>query len=476
MQSETHGGEAAKLDILGFRRPGSAGHVRTALLWLVPAFAGVALAADPTVTFTHDVAPLLYQHCTRCHHPNDVAPMSLITYKEARPWAAAMKEAVVTRKMPPWQADPHYGHFANDPRLSDAEIQTIVKWVQEGAPEGNRADLPAAPSYPDGWKIGKPDAIIPIPADYTVKPHDPDQYVYLRVQTNFPEDRWVSAVELRPGNRRIVHHAHVYLYVPPKPKTASDTAKKDDKPQPMIKRDGTNHINPLMPVVDDGCSLPHGGNAFGDPQENNILGSYLPGKAPDVFPEGYARKIPKGAVLEFQIHYNSQTITDTETDRTSVGVVFAKEPPKQQLRRVDVSNHFFKIPAGDPDHLVTACYVFPENVDLMSYTAHMHLRGKDMKFIAIHPDGHQEVLASVPNYDFNWQNEYQLAQPVPIEAGTKIKIVAHFDNSANNKYNPDPTKDIRWGEPSTEEMMDGWFEFILPQKPAETASIAHGAK
>jgi hypothetical protein len=387
---------------------------------------------------------------------------------------------VVTRKMPPWHADPRYGHFANDARLKDSEIQTIVQWVKEGAPEGNPADRPPMPSYPDGWKIGKPDAIVPIPADYTVKPHDPDQYVYLRVQTNFPEDRWVSAVELRPGNRRVVHHAHVYLYVPPKPKPAdakAGSAKKEDKPSPFIKRDGTNHINPLMPVVDDGCSLPHGGNAFADPQENNIFGSYLPGKDPDLFQEGYARKIPKGAVLEFQIHYNAQTITQPETDRTSVGFIFAKEPVKQQLRRVDVSNHFFKIPAGDPNHEVTACYVFPKNVELMSYTAHMHLRGKDMMFEACHPDGRREILASVPKYDFNWQTEYQLAEPVPIEAGTKVKITAHFDNSANNPYNPDPTKDVRWGEPSTEEMMDGWFEFILPEKgPMQTANARSGGK
>jgi hypothetical protein len=425
---------------------------------------GVAESAT-SITFDKDVAPILYQHCTKCHHANDIAPMSLLTYLEARPWASAMKEAVVTRKMPPWQADPRYGHFANDQRLSTAEIDVIKKWAEGGAPEGSAANLPAVPVYREGWKIGQPDDVIPIPADYTVKPNDPDQYVYLRAPTNFTEDRWVSAVELRPGNRRIVHHAHVYVYAP---KPLAPAPGEDA----FIKPDGLKHINPVMPVVDDGCASPDGGNVPGrQPEENNILGSYLPGKDPDFFPLGYARKIPKGAILEFQIHYNSASISKEEIDRTSVGLIFSKEPPQQPLRRIDISNYLFKIPAGDPDHKVTACYTFDRDVELMSYTAHMHLRGKDMKFEALHPDGRREILAFVPNYDFNWQTEYKLAAPVGIERGTKILITAHFDNSVNNRYNPDPTKVIRWGEPSYEEMMDGWLEFILP-KTVTQATVA----
>ena len=411
------------------------------------------------VTFTRDVAPILYAHCTGCHHPNDIAPMSLLSYRETRPWAQAIKQAVVTRKMPPWQADTKPGEYVNDPRLSAGDIATIRDWVDSGARDGNPQDLPRIPVYDESWKIGKPDVVFPIPSDYVVKPGSIDQYVYLRTPTNFTEDRWVTAVELRPGNRRVVHHAHVYVYVP---KKQDETAKVDGL-QPFIKRDGLNHINPAMPVVDDGCTSPDGGNVPGKvAQENNILGSYLPGKGPDLFPRGYARKIPKGAVLEFQVHYNSNGISKEELDRTSVGLVLSKEPPKQPLRRVDVSNYLFKIPAGDSDHRVTACYVFPKDVELMSYTAHMHLRGKDMTFEAIHPDGRRETLLKVPNYDFNWQTEYKLASPVPIERGTKIAITAHFDNSPNNHYNPDPTKIIRWGEPSNEEMMDGWLEFILP--------------
>ncbi|MFL6466241.1 MAG: thiol-disulfide isomerase [Bryobacteraceae bacterium] len=421
------------------------------------------------VTFSHDVAPILYKHCVGCHHPNDIAPMSLLTYKNARPWASAIKEAVSTRKMPPWQADPAIGHFTNDPRLTAEEISTIQKWVQGGAKEGDPNDLPPVPQFEEGWKMGKPDAVVPIPADYVVKPNSTDQYVYLRSPTNFTEDRWITAVELKPGNRRIVHHAHVYVYVPTEKKPASNS---EEKIEPFLKRDGLKHINPAMAVVDDGCASPDGGNVPGGAsKESTILGSYLPGKDPDIFPEGYARKIPKGAILEFQIHYNSGSISKEEMDRTSVGLIFAKEPPKQVLRRVDISNYLFQIPANNPDHKVTACYTFNRDVELMSYTAHMHLRGKDMKFEAIHPDGKREILVSIPNYDFNWQTEYKPTQPVQIESGTKIVITAHFDNSPNNKYNPDPSKTSRWGEPSTEEMMDGWLEFVLP-KSASTQTTA----
>ena len=179
-------------------------------------FAVACLAQGQTApTFSSDVAPILYKHCTGCHHPNDIAPMSLLTYKAARPWAMAMKEAILTRKMPPWQADSQPGHFTNDPRLTAAEIATIKQWVDSGAPEGDPDRLPPQPSYPEGWKIGKPDAIVAIPSDFTVKPGDPDQYVYLRSPTNFAEDRWVSAVELKPGNRRRYHRTHHQSGWPP---------------------------------------------------------------------------------------------------------------------------------------------------------------------------------------------------------------------------------------------------------------------
>jgi len=440
---------------------------------LLLALGGVWLTSASEVTFTRDVAPILYKRCVACHHANDIAPMPLLTFEQARPWAKAILEAVLTRQMPPWHADPHYGEFGNDRRLTDVEIATVQAWVVGGAPQGDPKDLPPAPHFTEGWRIGKPDVIIPIPNDYLVKVNAPDAYLYFTVPTNFTEDTWVTAVELRPGNRRVVHHAHVFLHAPPKPLPANEPEqRKQPEHEPFTIEDGqVHHINPSLPVVDDGCSSPDGGNWPGGhaSEDGAMLGSYLPGKDPDIFPAGYARLIPAGSSLTFQIHYNAQSVKSDETDRTSVGLIVARTPPKQRLRRLDVHNFLFLIPPGDPDHRVTACYTFPDNVDLMSYTAHMHLRGKDMKFDAVHPNGRRETLFSVPKYDFNWQTEYQLAKPVAIEKGTKIIITAHFDNSPNNKYNPDPSKTIRWGEPSTEEMMDGWFEYILPDGPPGAA-------
>ena len=432
---------------------------------LLLALGGGRLTFAGDVTFTRDVAPIFYKRCAACHHANDIAPMPLLTFEQARPWAKAILEAVLTRKMPPWHADPHYGEFANDRRLTDAEIATIQAWVVGGARQGDPKDLPTAPHFTEGWRIGTPDVVIPIPHDYVVKVNAPDAYLYFTVPTNFAEDTWVTAVELKPGNRRVVHHAHVFLQSPPKPKTANEPAQNKSEHEPFTIEDGqVRHINPALPVVDDGCASPDGGNWPGGhaSEDGAMLGSYLPGKGPDIFPAGYARLIPAGSRVTFQIHYNAQAAKSDQTDRTSVGFIIAQAPPKQRLRRLDVHNFLFRIPPGDPDHRVTACYTFPQDVNLMSYTAHMHLRGKDMKFDAVRPDGRRETLFSVPKYDFNWQTEYQLAKPLAIEKGTKIIITAHFDNSPNNKYNPDPSKAIRWGEPSTEEMMDGWFEYILP--------------
>jgi hypothetical protein len=412
------------------------------------------------VTFTRDVAPVLYRHCAGCHHPGDIAPMSLLTYKEVRPWAAAIREAVLTRKMPPWKADPRYGEWSNDPRLSDGEIATLKAWADGSKPEGNLQDMPAAPNFHDGWKIGKPDLVLSIP-EYKLAAGQTDDYSNVDVPTHFQEDRWIVAAELRPGNRRVVHHAHVFV----KEDSPKATAAKDpvaDYVRWLVVHEGTlQWMRPDAPVIDDGCSVDDNGLMPGRKltEMENLLSSYLPGRDAERFPEGTARKIPAGATLNFRIHY-SRTTGKPETDTTSVGLIFAKEPPQRILYYTYISNQMFRIPPGDPDHPVSGCHTFDRDLEIMSLTPHMHLRGKAMRYIARYPDGHQRTLLYVPAYDFNWQFTYHAKEPIRIPKGTRIEVMGEFDNSANNPLNPDPKKAIRWGSASEMEMMDGWVEYV----------------
>jgi hypothetical protein len=420
--------------------------------------AGVGSVQRPT--FSHDVAPILYKHCITCHHPGDIAPMSLLTYKDARPWAAAIREAVVLRKMPPWLADPKVGRWSNDPRLSDAEIEILRAWVASSAPEGDPKDMPVAPAFPDGWKIEKPDAAFKIPV-HTLDPKGPDEYTYVDVPTNFQEDRWITAAELRPGNRRIVHHAHVFVkdMKERQPKTA--TPATEYAKWIRIRQGSLEWVRPEAPVIDNGCAVDDNGLFPGSRSSDlgSLISSYLPGRGPDVYPAGTARKIPAGAVLSFQIHY-SRTTGKTETDETSVGLLFSKEPPQRVSRRIDLSNQMFMIPAGDPDHAVSECHTFDKDVLITSLTPHMHLRGKSMQIVADLPDGRKRTLLSVPDYQFNWQFTYREEQPVYLPKGTRIEVLAKFDNSINKAGNPDPKIPVRWGSASENEMMDGWIEYL----------------
>jgi hypothetical protein len=442
--------------------------------------ATVALCADApkaAPTFSHDIAPILYQHCVQCHRPGDIAPMSLLTYKEARPWAAAIREAVVTRKMPPWRADRHVGQWSNDPSLTTEQIAMIKAWAEGQKLEGDSNQMPPAPNFSDGWKIGKPDVVVAIPK-HELSATGPDEYTYINVPTNFTEDRWIVAAELRPGNRKVVHHAHVFVADPASLETKSKKANADTPTAQYAKwlritEGSLSWVRPEAPVIDNGCSVDDNGLLPGSKSSDlgSLISSYLPGREPDVYPEGTARKIPAGAVLNFQIHY-SRTTGKPETDETSVGLIFAKTPPRQISRRIDLSNQMFLVPAGDPNHEVSECHTFDKNVLITSLTPHMHLRGKAMQIIADLPDGRKLTLLSVPDYDFNWQFTYRAKDPIYLPKGTRIEVHGHFDNSANKPGNPDPTKTIRWGSASENEMMDGWIEYVdaTPPLPSETAS------
>ena len=420
------------------------------------------------VTFNKDVAPILFSNCVACHHPNDIAPMSLMSYKEARPWAAAIREAVVRRVMPPWHADPHVGDFMNDPRLSDAEIATIVAWVNGGAKEGDPKDLPTAPVFEAGWHI-KPDVVLTIP-ETTVAAGNQDDYEYIYVPTNFTEDKWIQAAEVVPGDRRVVHHATVSVVSAEKvPHLRESHAEMLQADSPFHFRTGqVEHLKPDVPVADDGCSLPNGGGLPGQPSGgvNHVPAIYLPGHLAEVRPAGYALRIPAGSYLQFQVHYSNR-LGEAVTDRTSIGLVFAKEPVKHEVAQYEIWNNLFLIPPGDGNHRVTSCFVLPRDVTAVAYTAHMHFRGKSMKTEAIYPDGRRELLFDVPKYDFRWQETYFLKHQFLLPKGPKLFTTAYFDNSVNNPLNPDPTKPIRWGEPSTEEMMGFWLAYadVTPVNP-----------
>jgi hypothetical protein len=421
-------------------------------------------AAPKEITYSQDVAPVLYKNCVMCHRPNDIAPMSLVTYEEVLPFAGLIRQSVDQRKMPPWHADPSVGEFMNDARLSDADIRTIDEWVKDGMKEGDPKDLPSAPVFEPGWHI-KPDVIFTIP-EFLVPKTAQDDYEYIYVPTNFTEDKWIQAGEVLPGDRRVVHHATVSVIDQAEyAKHLAQHAKKNAGVDEYHYRTGkVLHLRPDAPVIDDGCSAPDGGGIPGHPSGylNIVPAIYLPGHLPEVRPPGYALRIPAGGYLQFQVHYSNHHGLDVK-DRTSVGLVFAKEPVEHEVAQYEIWNNMFRIPPNDGGHRVTSCFTLPKDVIAVAYTAHMHFRGKSMTTKAIYPDGREEVLLDVPHYDFRWQETYFLKKQFLLPKGTKLMTVAYFDNSRSNPLNPDPSKAVRWGEPSDEEMMGFWLQFADPQ-------------
>src|SRR5881275_3102657 len=453
---------------------------RIAMVLLVAASCGLIFSASEEspspakeITYNRDVAPILYTNCVVCHRPNDIAPMSLMTYKDARPWARAIRDDVVQRKMPPWHADPQVGEFINDPRLSDTEIATIDAWVRTGTREGEPKDLPPAPVFQEGWHI-KPDVVLTIP-EFLVSGASQDDYEYIYVPTNFTEDKWIQAAEVLPGDRRVVHHATVSVINQSEvAKHLEKHAKTDEGEDQYHYRTGkVLHLRPDAPVIDDGCAAPNGGGIPGHSSGylNIVPAIYLPGHMPEVRPPGYALRIPAGGYLQFQIHYSNHHGLDVK-DRTSIGLVFAREPVQHEIGQYEIWNNMFLIPPNDDNHRVTSCFTLPKDVIAVAYTAHMHFRGKNMLTKAIYQDGREEVLLYVPHYDFRWQETYFLKKQFLLPKGTKLMTIAYFDNSKNNFQNPDPSKAVRWGEPSDEEMMGFWLQFVDPQMTAEKSALS----
>ncbi|HEU0173551.1 MAG TPA: DUF3471 domain-containing protein [Blastocatellia bacterium] len=421
-------------------------------------------SAAKNVTFSKDVAPIFFKNCAECHRPGESAPFSILSYKDVRPWAKSIKEKVADRTMPPWHADPHFGEFSNNRTLSQQEIDTILAWVDGGAAEGDPKVMPAAPKFADGWNISKPDLVIQIPEEYTYKA-GADEYQYFDVDTNFKEDKYVVMAEARPSNRKIVHHIIAFIIPPGSANMAKMTTEQRYKAmEAALKnspfyRDGyLMRVKADQPVNDDGCDAKNQRGGGGD----QFLTGYAPGHNADIWEAGVGKRIPAGSIIRFQIHYSNQTLggNDVEKDRSMVGLVFAKEPPQKLMTTSSVGNIFFKIPAGADNHRVTACRTLRRDTTIYALMPHMHLRGKAMEYKVFYPDGKSETLLNVPRYDFAWQTNYTLKEPKRLPKGSKIMVTAYFDNSAKNKFNPDPTKDVRYGEPTYDEMMLGFMDYV----------------
>ena len=396
-----------------------------ALVTLGAAAAAVAADGAP-VSFTKDVAPIVYKSCAECHRPTMFAPMSLMTYDDARPYARAIKAKVVARQMPPWGADPAHGTFKNDPRLTEKEIETIVSWVDAGAPKGDDADMPKAPQFADGWTIGKPDAVFTMEEEYDIPATGVIPYQYLRVPTHLTEDKWIQAIEIRPSANAQVHHVLAYT-------------------QPAGQ-----------PVNQGGALGP------------TNIGGVTPNKPGITFEPGVARLLRGNSDLIMQMHYT--TNGKPAKDRTRIGVIYAKQPPTKLQAGGMVLQPRFVIPAYDGNAEVKGTTKLERDTVMTSLTPHMHVRGKDMTYIAHYPDGTDEILLSVPKYDFNWQISYELKTPKVLPKGTIVEVIAHYDNSAANKFNPDPSKDVKWGDQTFEEMMIGFWSTVIPVPTASPSA------
>ncbi len=382
-------------------------------------------------TFAKDVAPILQKNCQQCHRPGQVGPFSLVTYEQARKRADDLASQVLERKMPPWKPDPTVGPgFKHSKALSTEEIATIAAWAESGAPEGNPDDLPTPPTYRDGWSLGDPDLVLEAPEDFAIPAEGGDIYRCFVIPTNLPKDMYISAIEYHPGNRKVVHHVLAYV------DTAGQARKRDE----------------ADPGLGYSCFSGPGIEIHGD------LGGWAPGNEPAFLPEGVGRILPSKADVVMQVHYHPSG--KPETDRTRIGIYFAKKPIKQILHWSASLNPRLKIPAGAKNYLVEAGYkgtekkgwVVPMDVTALGVTPHMHKLGRDMTMTVTYPDGRDQDLIRIGDWDFNWQNTYYFEEPIDLPKGTVLKVRAHYDNTTD--------KEVKWGEATTDEMCIGFIAVV----------------
>ena len=384
------------------------------------------------VTYSGHIATILQKNCQACHRHGEVAPFTLTDYGDAKAWATEIAVYTQARLMPPWKPAPGYGHFKNERRLTDSEIELIARWVDAGAPLGDLNAVPPTPEFHDGWALGEPDQIFEMPVEYEIAAEGEDEYRQFIIPTNFQTDMYIQAVDVQPGNRKTVHHVIPYLDV-------NGEARKLDAqdPKPGYVVGGTGP----------------GFDAVGS------LGGWAPGVTPSVLPEGVGYLLPKGADIVMQVHY--YRTGHVEYDRSRLGLYFSKVPDTAPLHIGSAINSEFVIPPGEAWHEVLASRKVKEDVYLLGTSPHMHLLGRDMRLVAQTLEGEAHDLIWIKDWDFNWQDVYHYQKPLFLPAGTSISLVAHFDNSAENPANPnDPPVPVGWGEKTTDEMCIGFFYYV----------------
>jgi hypothetical protein len=381
-------------------------------------------AQPEPVTYARDVAPILMNRCQGCHRPGEVGPFALTSYDEARGRAKMIASVVEDGVMPPWNADARFdGVFANQRKLLPAEKEKLLAWIEQGMERGDPADEPAPRAWPEGWSIGTPDVVLepefdmkadaPLPPEgFAVPREGVVDYQFFSLKTEFPEDKWIRALEIEPGAADVVHHVLIAIQEP-----------------------------------------------NGDIDERSYLAVYVPGDTPSIYPDGYAKRLPAGATLVFQLHYTPNG--KERRDRSRLALVFAEEPPLFEVVTDAVIEEDFVIPPGATDHEVRASRTLTEDTGVVALFPHMHLRGKDFRYVAHFPDGTEEELL-YSHYDFAWQESYILPDPLLLPSGTRLECIGHFDNSAANPHNPDPGETVRWGEQSFEEMFIGFYDKVVP--------------
>jgi len=368
-----------------------------------------------------------------------MAPMPLETYRQVRPYAGAIAIRTAARKMPPWFADACCGHFSNNPSLSSEQIATLAAWAAAKAPEGSSANSPEPNHFTTGWNISPPDTVLRMPGPKHLPAHGDVPYQYIVLPSGFKTDRWVSMSEIRPGNRAVVHHAVAYIRPPGSKWLRGAPVGKpfsaDSLPTPELRRDAMW-------------------------TDSDILLVYAPGSLPDRWPEGFAKLVPAGSDIVLQMHYSNMTHRATE-DQTSIGLVFATQPPAKRVLTLQLTNDRFSIPPGDPNYRAEVHGSLPNDALLLSFFPHMHLRGKTFEYNLVEPHGRIRTLLRIPHYDFYWQLSYRLATPILLKAGAVLQAIATFDNSSGNPHNPNPKATVTWGEQTWSEMMVGFFDVAV---------------